>query len=320
MIFILLSFLVGFCSSYKYSGDKFMYLVDYNFDLFIRDNNIVYGSDDEYNYRKYIFSTNLHKIIEHNNGNSSYKLAINRFADITTTEFKNQYLISIKRNSDKDYYINHTSNLPEKVDWRDKGVVNPIKDQGQCGSCWAFSATSALESAWAIKYGKLYDLAEQELVDCDTNDHGCNGGLMDNAWTWLNTSGGMTETKDYPYRAIDGKCKFTKKKAVVTVQGYEDCNPNDEQTLLSALATQPVSVAINANTDGFMFYSSGIYNDTTCDSSPSALDHGVILVGYDSESYILRNSWAETWGENGYMRMARGNTCGVLDLPSFPVV
>jgi len=340
-LYIFLLSLCSLCSSVVSSNSGFFYpsgdenldsLVDTNFEYFMDKFNIYYDDVEEYFYRKYVFSTNYIKIIEHNAKNHGYKLGLNRFSDMTVDEYAETLLtlsgpITGPKNKpyDKSYHKSYhksykNGTLPSSVDWRKSGKVNAVKDQGNCGSCWAFSATSALESAYAIKYGKLYNLAEQELVDCDTVDQGCNGGLMDNAWQWVSANGGMMKTSDYPYKASESGCKFEKNKTVVNVKSYKDVLAGDEQAVITALAQQPVSVAINANVQTFMFYESGVYNDTSCDQGPSALDHGVVLVGYAPTYYILRNSWGTYWGEDGYMRMARGNTCGVLDAVSFPVV
>lgn len=234
--------------------------------------------------------------------------------------------------------------LPTSIDWRSKGVVNPVQDQGQCGSCWAFSTIQAVESASAIKYGTLPKLSEQELVDCDTlsnggRDHGCNGGLMDNAFNWIGKNGGVCSESAYPYTSgvtkTSGTCAMSRctNVAHTSSASHVDIQINSDNAMMTALAQQPVSVAIEADQRAFQLYSSGVFT-ATCGAT---LDHGVGLVGYGTMSgtdyYILRNSWGASWGVSGYMYLGRGNDpatgkpynngagqCGVLGEASYPVV
>jgi C1A family cysteine protease len=215
-----------------------------------------------------------------------------------------------------------TDALPASVDWVAKGAVTGVKDQGQCGSCWSFSTTGAIEGAYFIKYGKLYSLSEQELVDCDTVDSGCNGGLMDNAFTYVQKYGITTESS-YPYTAVQGTCKST--TPVIppgVVKGFVDVLPSgDENALAAAVAQQPVSVAIQANQLAFQFYSSGILTGTC----GKRLDHGVLAVGYGTDGttpyWRVKNSWGTGWGEGGYIRIQRGaDKCGIADAASYPVL
>jgi hypothetical protein len=298
----------------------------YNFHKFIDKFNKTYSNFNEFNHRFDIFRNNFYKILKHNNRNSQYKLGINQFSDMLRDEVSKYHSCYKNDNYDNDnnknYYVGHNSLLSTNIDWRlNKTVVNPIKDQGQCGSCYAFSALTTLESAWAIKTGKLYNLAEQQVVDCDKSDNGCNGGLMDNVWDWLHKNGGAMQTKDYHYKATDGSCKFEQSKVVVNVSSYFDVLPNNDTSLALAVQINPVSVGINANNDEFMMYESGIYDNPECDPSPSALDHGVAVVGFTPDYWIVRNSWGTSWGENGYIYMSRKrNQCGILDAASFVIV
>jgi len=206
------------------------------------------------------------------------------------------------------------------VDWRAKGKVNPIKNQGQCGSCWAFSATASVESAHAIKTGKLVSLSEQQLVDCSgaQGNQGCNGGLMDQAFEYIIANGGQCTEASYPYQAQDGTCQ--KCTPVAQISGYTDVSAGKENAIMPALNGEPVSIAIEADQDGFQFYSGGVFSGV-CGTN---LDHGVNLVGYGTDGsqpyWILRNSWGTTWGEEGYMRIIRGkDECGLDSVPSFPL-
>jgi len=203
-----------------------------------------------------------------------------------------------------------TANLPTGVDWRTKGAVNPIKDQGQCGSCWAFSTTGALEGRCFIDGFGLHSFSEQQLVDCSSTfgNQGCNGGLMNNAWDYLEKNC-LCYEGDYPYEAVDDTCKTLKGHNKIST--YTAVAAGNVDQLAAGAAQQPVSIAVDAQ--NFQLYQSGIFND--CSTN---LDHGVLLVGYTSDAWIVKNSWGASWGESGYIRLARGNTCGIANAASYP--
>jgi KDEL-tailed cysteine endopeptidase len=304
-------------------------LTFYNFYVFTQKYGKVYDNPDEHHLRYNIFAENMEKISEWNEGDHNFTLAINEYADMTQQEFSNHFLTLHQLDSNRLKNIVHrnTFSLPDTVDWREKGVVNKIKDQGQCGSCYAFSAVQAIESAWAIKNGKLFSLAEQEIVDCDKVDSGCNGGLMDNVFNWVIQNGGLVQTDDYVYHASENTCKVDKTKSVVQIKSLVDVPAGNSTQLEAAVAEQPVSVAINANSYQFQFYHKGVFDWTGCPNKDSDLDHGVGIVGYGNLNgtnyWIVRNSWSENWGDSGYILMARGegvNTCGILDAASYPLV
>ena len=243
--------------------------------------------------------------------------------------------------------------IPESVDWVQNGVVTPVKDQGQCGSCWSFSTTGAIEGALALKRRMLAEafhgvgtkplttmlaaaitsLSEQQLVDCDTlrhggRDQGCNGGLMDNAFDWISSNGGLCTEADYAYTGKDETCKTTcERVSESTVKSHVDVPTSDDTAMLAALAQQPVSVAIQADQRDFQLYKSGVFTG----SCGTTLDHGVLAVGYGIENgndfYKIKNSWGTAWGDEGYIRIGRGKEynngdgqCGVLLSASYPVL
>jgi len=230
------------------------------------------------------------------------------------------------------------SSLATSIDWRTKGAVASVKDQGQCGSCWSFSATGALEGAYFNKYGKLVDFSPQHFVDCDNRknsankgtDMGCNGGLMDSAFSWASKNKGLCEWNDYKYTSgttkTSGTCSESCKKADHSPKGYTDVTKNSDTAMVSALNLQPVAVAIEADQSAFQLYKSGVFT-AACGTN---LDHGVLAVGYGHDSasnldyYIVKNSWGESWGDKGYIYFQKGvaqkeGQCGILSgPPSYP--
>ena len=293
----------------------------------------VYNAIGEKEKRFEIFQDNLKFIDEHNAENRPYKVGLNKFADLTNEEYRSMFVGGrlgrkprVSRPKSDRYAYRGGEELPEKIDWREKGAVVSVKDQGQCGSCWAFSTVAAVEGVNQIATGELISLSEQELVECDKSyNQGCNGGLMDYAFQFIINNGGIDTEKDYPYRGRDGRCDQNRKNArVVSIDGYEDVPTNDEKSLKKAVANQPVSVAIEAGGRAFQLYQSGVFTGL-CGTD---LDHGVVAVGYGTEDgvdyWIVRNSWGPNWGENGYIRLEQNvaNTstgkCGIAIEPSYP--
>jgi C1A family cysteine protease len=294
-----------------------------------------YTSATEMDYRMTVYSTNVAKIEAHNAANLGWTMAVNKFADLTSDEFATQY-ISGKNSKPKsrslratNYAPLNTTANPTSVDWTTKGAVTPVKNQEQCGSCWAFSTTGSVEGAWFLSNGTLPSLSEQQLVDCSTaeGNQGCNGGLMDYAFQYIIDNKGITTEDSYPYTATGpNKCEAKGKPVAATLSGFKDVTPNSEVALETAIAQQPVSVAVEADQSVFQFYSGGIM-DSACGTQ---LDHGVLAVGYGTDTgkeyYKVKNSWGADWGEKGYIRLGRGSKfnpsgqCGIQMQPSYPVV
>jgi len=294
-----------------------------------------YASSED-GLRRLIWEENLKRVALHNLeaaiGKHSYTLAMNEFADLSGEEFLKLVLgscIISKRNSTGAATFLKSSFIapPPSVDWRDKNMVTPVKNQKQCGSCWAFSTTGSLEGQHSKKSGKLVSLSEQQLVDCsgDFGNFGCNGGLMDNAFRYIKSNGGIDTEVSYPYEARDGPCRFKKADVAATDVGYTDVPEGDEAALTQAIASVgPISVAIDASHFSFQLYHEGVYFEKRC--SPTRLDHGVLAVGYGTEDgkdyYLVKNSWGLSWGQKGYIKMARNknNNCGIATSASFPLV
>jgi len=291
-------------------------------------------ADTEESLRRLVWEQNVHIINKHNReadmGHHTYWLGLNEFADLTNQEFKKMMGVSpmMQRTTDQSTFLppSHVT-YPSEVDWRKEGYVTPVKNQGQCGSCWAFSATGSLEGQHFKKTGKLVSLSEQNLVDCSKHfgNQGCNGGLMDNAYRYIRDNGGIDTEESYPYKARDGKCSFKKEDVGATDTGYVDIASKDEDALQKAVATVgPIAVAIDAGHISFQLYKHGVYVERKC--SETNLDHGVLAVGYGTEDgkdyWLVKNSWGTSWGTEGYIKMARNNKnmCGIATSASYPTV
>ncbi|KAK4754103.1 hypothetical protein SAY87_002207 [Trapa incisa] len=309
------------------------------YDSWLLEYGKAYANALEERERRFeIFKENLRFIDEHNSAvpNRSYRLGLNKFADLTNEEYRAVFLgtridpkrrVMRARAASSRYAVRVGDHLPEAVDWRARGAVNPVKNQGSCGSCWAFSTVAAVEGINQIVTGKLISLSEQELVDCDRRyNSGCSGGLMDYAFRFIIKNGGLDSERDYPYKGVNARCDRSKVNSkVVSIDGYEDVPPSDEKALKKAVAHQPVSVAIEASGRSFQLYESGVFTG----ECGTELDHGVVVVGYGSEDgvdyWVVRNSWGSDWGEEGYIRMERNvkgygwGKCGIAVEPSYPI-
>jgi C1A family cysteine protease len=289
----------------------------------------------ERDYRESVYYANVAKIDAHNEGNFSWTMDVNQFADLTADEFKSTVVSgSFRRGEQKNTTVGvrglwSRTNLPASVNWTAAGAVTPVKNQEQCGSCWAFSTTGSVESAWFLAKGTLPSVSEQQLVDCSTaeGNQGCNGGLMDYAFEYIIKNKGITTEAAYPYTATGpNTCVAAGKPVAATLSGYKDVPVNSETALETAIAQQPVSVAVEADQSVFQFYSGGVM-DSACGTQ---LDHGVLAVGYGvlggKEYYLVKNSWGASWGANGYILLGRGakfnpaGQCGIQMAASYPVV
>ena len=260
-----------------------------------------------------------------------FTVGMNEYADMDGAEFSkmfNGYISGRKSTSTNRFlFLSTGGDAPNSVDWRTKGYVTGIKNQGQCGSCWAFSTTGSLEGQHFKATGKLVSLSEQNLVDCSgaEGNQGCNGGLMDNAFEYIIKNGGIDTEASYPYVARDETCRYNPANSGATDKSYVDVAHENENALTEAIASiGPISVAIDASHQSFQLYHNGVYYEPAC--SETALDHGVLAVGYGTDSgsdmYIVKNSWGTSWGMQGYIYMSRNhsNNCGIATEASYPVV
>jgi cathepsin L len=276
------------------------------------------------------FVHNLDYINNMNLKNLSYELDVNHFIDKPHFIKMNNF---IKRDECHNCFNDESLLVPHSVDWREKNAVTNVKNQGNCGSCWSFSTTGSIEGIHAIKKNKLLNVSEQQLVDCSSSygNHGCQGGLMDNAFKYVIDNGLCSEI-EYPYQGVSDMCQSNQCKSIVEINDYSDIEPNNEKVLMRAVSHQPISVAIQANLTSFRFYKRGVYQDPQCGDQ---LDHGVLIVGYGTDIlqgldyWIVKNSWTSNWGDEGYIKILRNyekhggdssGMCGIASQPSFPII
>jgi hypothetical protein len=288
--------------------------VETQFRDFLETYRVGYGNNDEYNFRLSVFADNLKTIERLNLKNPRATFAVNKFADRTPSELK---VMRGFNGTPKTPVVHVAPKAGTNADWIN--LWEQPKDQGQCGSCWAFSAVAAFESRYHLAKGskKVETLfAEQQVVDCDTQSQGCNGGWMDYAFEYLQGAAGVCTEDEYVYEAYDQTCDDQKctTKPEPAITGFKDIPAGNENALLAALVDGPVSVAVDAN--NWSFYSSGIFDDCGTD-----LDHGVTLVksSHENKYVTIRNSWGSGWGEEGHIRISLGsNTCGYANVASYP--
>ena len=272
------------------------------------------------------YINNLKNIDIHNEkfkkGEVSYFLSEGPFTDMSLEDFKNKNLNNfLNLPTHCEYFNHHKITYPKEIDWRSKNAITNVKNQGNCGSCWSFSTTGAIEGLTAIATGKLIPLSEQQLVDCSYSNNGCNGGLMTFAFEFIIKNGGLCSENSYEYIAKDNICKSC---TVVEGTKINDCKrikSGDLEGLIYSLSKQPISVGIQADTFSFQHYGGGIYSDPNCFTEN--INHGVLLVAYTNDTLTIKNSWGETWGEDGYITLAKtddkNGICGVYTSASFPI-
>ncbi|XP_063905466.1 procathepsin L-like [Zophobas morio] len=309
--------------------------VNEKWDKFKQSNTRRFGNAREERFRKTIFHKKIQEIEDHNEryrkGLETYEMGVNQFTDYTEEELmaythglqvpleEPEPLIRIPANGS----VSSRAALPASFDWRNSGMVTPVKNQGSCGSCWAFSTTGALESHYKIRYGSTVTLSEQQLVDCVPEAGGCGGGWMADAYMYIARNGGINYDRDYPYQGLDYYCRYNSGRSKVSIRGYAYLTGPNEDMVKDMVVTQgPVSVAIDAN-GPFASYSGGVYYNPSC--TTTTFTHAVVIVGYGNENgqdyWLVKNSWGPNWGLGGYIKMARNrnNNCGIASYASYPV-
>jgi hypothetical protein len=299
---------------------------DNEFASWVANQNKSYTTDEEYQYRLGVFSDNVDKIQRLNeDSNGGAVFAINKFADITATEFDAQY----KGYEPAAWVVKRDMELPKieapgTFDWEPTGKVTPVKNQAQCGSCWAFSVTENIESVYMIAKGltnsNFKPLAPQQIVDCDKRDGGCNGGNTPTAYEYVISAGGQDTEASYPYHAVNQACQFKPANVEAKISSWNYVGRGNEAQMVTGVATvSPLSICVDAQP--WQFYSGGIMKAAQCGTS---LDHCVQIVAYDTSSatpyWNVRNSWGTDWGEKGFIRLQYGtDTCGVSKEPTTAV-
>ncbi|XP_076269475.1 cathepsin L-like [Rhynchophorus ferrugineus] len=284
-----------------------------------------YTTEEEHSLRYKIFTQNLADIEEHNKqyeqGLVSWYKAVNQFSDMTPEEFKATLtLTEFNQTGKAPLHVVNKVNIPDSIDWRQYGVVTGVKNQGNCGSCWSFSATGTLEGIYARQRGQLISFSEQNLIDCATESSGyscmgCNGGVIQSALDYVRDHGITTEDR-YSYQGNQGSCNVG--DIYLRTSGYTGIGYKDENALKDAVGSVgPVSVAVNA--DPLQSYGGGVLNVQCSDS----INHGVLAVGYGQQDglnyWLVKNSWGDGWGESGYYKMAIGsNMCGIANQACYP--
>ncbi|MBN3300017.1 CATS protein, partial [Amia calva] len=305
-----------------------------HWELWKKTHSKYYRSQVDEGERRILWEKNLQMISQHNLeaslGMHTYELGMNHLGDMTTEEV---LAMLAGTQIPQDFQRGATSftrssgaPVPDAFDWRDKGCVTEVKNQGACGSCWAFSAVGALEGQLKLKTGSIVDLSPQNLVDCSSKygNKGCNGGFMSHAFQYVIDNQGIDSDSSYPYKAVDGQCQYEATHRAANCSSYKFLPEGDENALKEALATiGPISIAIDAKRPSFIFYRSGVYVDASCTQD---VNHGVLAVGYGTldgqDFWLVKNSWGTTFGDQGYVRMARNknNQCGIALYGCYPIM
>lgn len=293
-----------------------------SFLLWMRQSNQFYTCE-EYHFRLGIFLANSRFVREINSAKKTFRLGLNKFACYTPAEYKSLLgHISFPSLQRDQIIMNFKDDVPDTVDWREKGIVNEIKDQGNCGACWAFGTIQACESAYALANGKLNSCSEQNLIDCCTPMcSGCNGGFESRALDFIlqKQNGLLNSENEYPYEAAEGTCRFDESKGINQIKSYIHGRQGDEDYLKTLSAQGVLDIAIDCSQASFQLYTGGIYDEPSC--YKFAVNHAVGLIGYGTENgidyWLVRNTFGKNWGEDGYIRMIRNkeNRCGVATDP-----
>ncbi|XP_051894013.1 procathepsin L-like [Pristis pectinata] len=322
------------------SDHKFSSALDEEWENWKLQYSKQYSEGEEIN-RRMIWESAMSYIEQHNReyslGKHTFTVAMNQFGDLTNEEFNtlmNGFRMNEAENSTEEEAEEYDGlddddneggfESSGTVDWRTKGLVTPVKNQGQCGSCWAFSATGALEGQWKKKKNQLISLSEQNLLDCDYNSYGCRGGYMDSAFACVKRLHGINSESTYPYTAQEGDCRFQRSKVVARIRTYTQSKYTEGRLARTVARVGPISIAIDASQRSFQFYNQGVYYDPEC--GYNGVNHAVLAVGYGTENgvkyWLVKNSWGTTWGDKGYIKMAkdRNNNCGIVNYVVFPIV
>ncbi|XP_061093305.1 cathepsin S-like [Conger conger] len=308
--------------------------LDLHWEMWKEGHNKIYLFKAEEQARRQIWEKNLELITLHNleasMGMHTYDLGMNHLGDLTSEEILGSLALTrvpLDFNRGPSPFVGASrAPLPHTVDWRRKGLVTEVKNQGHCGSCWAFSAAGALEGQLMKTWGKLVSLSPQNLVDCSYHygNNGCHGGFMTQAFQYVIENKGIDSDLSYPYTGMEGLCRYDSQHRAANCSNYRFLPQGDEVALKRALAVVgPVSVAIDAGQPNFHFYKSGVYRDLAC---TQRVNHGVLAVGYgtlDGEDYwLVKNSWGKHFGDQGYIRMARNksNQCGIALYACYPMM
>ncbi|XP_034109367.1 procathepsin L-like [Drosophila albomicans] len=329
---ILFVALVGYAQALSYSD-----VLEEKWNRFQLDYTKFYETEDESLLRRRIFEDNKRMIDNHNRrfmaGKESYEMGVNQFTDLLPKEFESLMLSSINITEaegliDFRYTAPRDVVSPRSIDWRTKGAVTRVKNQGRCGSCWAFATTGTLEGQTFVKTGRLVSLSEQNLMDCSNrhpyNNKGCAGGSTSRALNYIKDNGGINTESSYPYKGTMQKCRYDRRYIGATVKGRSMVEGKSEKNLAAVTAFHgPVAVAVDGK--GMQSYKGGVYNNPNC--SKTKLNHAIVVVGYGHDKrggdyWLVKNSWGTTWGERGYIRMARNrnNQCGIVSFAVFPLV
>ncbi|KAG8449845.1 hypothetical protein GDO86_016496 [Hymenochirus boettgeri] len=328
--FLLLVMAIPVVKAELYQDDR----LDSDWETWKRTYQKQYNSQTDELMRRLIWQKNLRIINTHNlefsQGLHTYEMAMNKLGDMTSEEVVQTMTglrvhtrsRSINITSEK---LNEPEHIPDSIDYRKKGYVTPVRNQGQCGSCWAFSSVGALEGQLKKKTGKIVVLSPQNLVDCAKKNDGCGGGYMTYAFEYVRDNKGIDSEEAYPYVGQDQQCMYNVSGRAAKCKGFKEVTEGSEKALKKAVAlVGPVSVGIDAGLSSFQFYSKGIYYDKDCKAAD--INHAVLAVGYGIQKkakyWIIKNSWGEEWGNKGYILMARdkGNACGIANLASYPVM